>query len=91
MRIAVAGATGLVGRPLVEQARAGGHDVVEIARSRGIDVITTDGLQTVLSGADALVDVTQSPSLDQQTATDWFTTAARGWGRRLNRQAWPGR
>lgn len=80
MRIAVAGATGLVGRPLVERVRAAGHEPVEIARSRGVDVATGDGLDAALAGVDVLVDVTQSPSLDQQLATDWFTTAAQQLG-----------
>ena len=43
-RIAVAGATGRVGRHVVDVLRGGGHDVVPISRSNGVDVITGDGL-----------------------------------------------
>jgi uncharacterized protein YbjT (DUF2867 family) len=80
MRIAVAGATGLVGRPLVAQARAVGHEVVEIARSRGVDLTAGDEISTALAGVDAVIDVTQSPSLEQQVATEWFTTVAERLG-----------
>jgi len=44
-RIAVAGATGRVGRHVVDVLRGGGHDVVAISRSNGVDVITGDGLR----------------------------------------------
>lgn len=80
MRIAVAGATGLVGRPLVAQAREAGHEVVEIARSRGIDLTAGDQLSTALAGVDAVIDVAQSPSLEQQVATEWFTNVAQRLG-----------
>ena len=81
MRIAVAGATGLVGRPLVARARAAGHEVVEIARSRGVDLTAGDELSDALTGVEAVVDVAQSPSLEQRIATEWFTTVAERLGR----------
>lgn len=40
MRIAVVGGTGVAGRHAVAAARRKGHDVVVIARSRGVDVYT---------------------------------------------------
>jgi nucleoside-diphosphate-sugar epimerase len=43
-RIAVAGATGRVGRHVVDVLQAGGHDVMAISRSHGVDVITGDAL-----------------------------------------------
>ena len=43
-RIAVAGATGRVGRHVVDVLEAGGHDVMAISRLHGVDVITGDGL-----------------------------------------------
>src|SRR5215207_10091679 len=48
--IAVAGATGRVGRHVVEVLKAGGHDVVAMPRSSGVDVVTGDGLPEVLAG-----------------------------------------
>ena len=50
MRIAVAGATGRVGHHLVDVLTARGHEVVAIARSTGVDVITGDGLAEALGG-----------------------------------------
>jgi uncharacterized protein YbjT (DUF2867 family) len=77
MKIAVAGATGRVGRHVVDILEAGGHDVVPMARSTGVDVITGEGLAAALTGAECLVDLATGPTPDEQAATEFFTTAAR--------------
>jgi uncharacterized protein YbjT (DUF2867 family) len=76
-RIAVAGATGRVGRHVVDVLSERGHDVVAISRSNGVDVITGDGLATALEGAEVIVDVATGPSPEQGPATEFFTTATR--------------
>jgi uncharacterized protein YbjT (DUF2867 family) len=76
-RIAVAGATGRVGRHVVDVLEAGGHDVVAISRSGGVDVITADGLAEALAGVECVIDVATGPSPEQEAATEFFTTAAR--------------
>jgi uncharacterized protein YbjT (DUF2867 family) len=76
-KIAVAGATGRVGRHVVEVLETEGHDVVAIARSRGVDVITGEGLDDALAGVEVIVDAATGPSPDEQAATEFFTTAAR--------------
>ena len=48
MKIAVAGATGRLGRHVVEVLEARGHDVVPMSRSSGVDVVTGDGLDAAL-------------------------------------------
>ena len=75
-RIVVAGATGRVGRHVVEVLRAGGHDVVPISRATGVDVITGQGLAPALCDADCIIDVATGPSAEQGPATAFFTTAA---------------
>jgi uncharacterized protein YbjT (DUF2867 family) len=76
-RIAVAGATGRVGRHVVDVLAADGHDVVAISRSNGVDVITGDGLAAALDGVDYIIDTATGPSAEQGPATEFFTTAAR--------------
>jgi uncharacterized protein YbjT (DUF2867 family) len=75
-RIAVAGATGRVGRHVVDVLQAGGHGVVAISRAQGVDVITGNGLAAALDGVDAIIDTATGPSPEQQAATEFFTTAA---------------
>ena len=77
MKIAVAGATGRVGRHVVDILEDRGHDVVPIARSTGVDVITGDGLAEALAGAEVVVDLSTGPTPDEEAATEFFTTAAR--------------
>lgn len=58
MRITVAGGTGTVGRHVVEVARERGHEVVVLSRAGGVDLVAGTGLDEVLRGSDAVVDVT---------------------------------
>jgi uncharacterized protein YbjT (DUF2867 family) len=76
-KIAVTGATGRVGSPLVEILEQRGHDVVPISRSVGVDVISGEGLEEALAGVETIIDAATGPSPDQKEATDFFTTSAR--------------
>jgi uncharacterized protein YbjT (DUF2867 family) len=76
-RIAVAGATGRVGKHVVQLLRAAGHEVVPMSRSSGVDVITGHRLAAALSGVKCIVDTATGPSPDQAAATSFFTTATR--------------
>ena len=75
--IAVTGATGRLGAPLVEILEARGHRVVPISRSHGVDVVSGEGLDAALVGADVIVDAASSPSPDEESATAFFTASAR--------------
>ncbi len=77
MRIAVAGATGMVGRYVAQSAHDAGHSVVGLSRSRGIDVRSGEGLERALDGVEVLVDVTNAPTTEEAAATAFFTEAAR--------------
>jgi uncharacterized protein YbjT (DUF2867 family) len=77
MRIAVTGATGRVGRHVVDVLEAGGHEVVPISRSTGVDVITRAGLVEALAGVECVVDTATWPTPDEEAATEFFNTAAR--------------
>ena len=74
--IAVTGATGRLGRHIVDVLEAQGHDVVPISRSTGVDVITGEGLADALSGVESVIDSATQPTPDQHAATEFFTTAA---------------
>ena len=82
MRIAIAGATGLVGRELTGAARSAGHEVVELSRAHGVDLVDgpDEQLDTALAGADVVVDVTNSPTVEQDGATSFFGTVAERLG-----------
>ena len=65
MRIAVAGATGNVGRLAVAALERDGHEAVRISRSAGIDLRTGTGLDAALAGVGAVIDVTNAPNGDE--------------------------
>lgn len=85
-RIAVAGATGRVGRQAVDVLSERGYDVVAMSRSSGVDVVTGEGLAEALTGVDAVIDAATGASPEQQAATEFFTTAAANL-QRLGEQA----
>lgn len=77
MRIAVAGATGRIGRLTIAALESGGHQPVPIARSAGVDAYTGTGLDAALRGADAVIDATNISSSDQAEIVDFFGAATR--------------
>jgi len=76
MKVTVVGASGLIGTKVVEDLKADGNDVVASSRSSGVDVLTGEGLADAFAGADALVDVTNSPSFEAGPVMEFFTTSA---------------
>jgi uncharacterized protein YbjT (DUF2867 family) len=77
MRIAVIGGTGVVGRHTVEALRRAGHDIIVVARARGVNVLTGDGLDDALVGVDAVIDVTNVQAANAQATQDLFAAATR--------------
>jgi uncharacterized protein YbjT (DUF2867 family) len=55
MRIAVAGGTGVVGRHLVARAQESGHEAVVVSRSRGVDLVSGEGIDAALKGVEVVV------------------------------------
>jgi uncharacterized protein YbjT (DUF2867 family) len=84
-KIAVAGATGRLGRHVVDVLAAGGHDVVPMSRATGVDLVAGEGLAAALTGVEIVVDAATQPSSDQAAATEFFTTAARNLQRAAER------
>ncbi|WP_148612290.1 SDR family oxidoreductase [Nocardioides rubriscoriae] len=77
MKVAVAGATGVVGRHVVDVATGRGHEVVPLVRSVGVDLTTGEGLEGRLAGVDAVVDVTSMPTQDRAEAERFFGGVTR--------------
>lgn len=77
MKIVVIGGTGLIGSKLVRILADRGHDVLAASPNTGIDTVTGEGLAQALQGAEILVDVSNSPSLESEPAMDFFLTSGR--------------
>jgi uncharacterized protein YbjT (DUF2867 family) len=76
-KIAVAGATGRLGRHIVDVLEEGGHDVVRMSRATGVDVVTGEGLSEALTGVDSIVDAAAWPTNEQEPATEFFLASSR--------------
>jgi uncharacterized protein YbjT (DUF2867 family) len=81
MKIAIAGSTGYIGSQVVDLATAAGHQTVGLARSLGFDLLRPDGLADALAGVDVVVDVTASPTLEEEDASPFFETVATNLGK----------
>ena len=75
-RIAVAGATGRLGRHIVDVAEERGYEVVPMSRSLGVDVVTGEGLANALEGVETVIDAAAYPSNEQGPATDFFVASS---------------
>jgi len=84
-RIAVAGATGRVGRHVVELLEVSGRDVVPMSRSMAVDVVTGDSLTNALSGVECIIDASSGSAASSagaarptpEAAREFFTASAR--------------
>jgi len=77
MKIVVIGGTGLIGKPLVEQLRTEGNEVVAASPSTGINSVTGEGLSAALAGTDVIVDIPNSPSFEDAAVLDFFERSTR--------------
>lgn len=75
MIIAVAGGTGWVGRLVVDAVRAAGHTPIVLARSTGVDLTTGRGLEEALSGASAVIDVSNVSTVRRAKSVAFFEAA----------------
>ncbi|WP_034263618.1 SDR family oxidoreductase [Actinospica robiniae] len=64
MKIAVIG-TGLIGSQVVDRLTAAGHDAKGHSLSTGVDLLTGSGLDGALRDAEAVVNVSNSPTFDK--------------------------
>ena len=75
MKFLVIGGTGRIGSKVVERLRVAGHAVVVAAPSTGVDVLTGEGLDAAMEGADVVVDLANSPSFEDAAVLSFFVTA----------------
>jgi uncharacterized protein YbjT (DUF2867 family)/nitrite reductase/ring-hydroxylating ferredoxin subunit len=75
MKIVVIGGTGLIGSKLVTKLTQQGHEAVAASRRSGVNTLTGAGLAEVLRGATVVVDVSNSPSFEDQAVLEFFSTS----------------
>lgn len=77
MKIVVIGGTGLIGSKLVNKLREMGEDVLAASPDTGVNTLTGEGLADALAGAQVVVDVSNSPSFEDEAVMRFFQTSSR--------------
>jgi uncharacterized protein YbjT (DUF2867 family) len=74
MKIAVIGGTGLIGSQVVRILNEAGHQAVPQSPSTGLDLLSGKGLDDALEGADAVANLSNSPTFDDASLAFFRTT-----------------
>ncbi|MCG7206686.1 SDR family oxidoreductase [Streptomyces arenae] len=72
MKVVVVGGTGLIGSKVVSKLNEHGHEAVAASPNTGVNTVTGEGLADVLKGASVVVDVSNSPSFDDDAVMEFF-------------------
>ncbi|AMV20595.1 SDR family oxidoreductase [Planctomyces sp. SH-PL14] len=72
MKVVVIGGSGLIGSKVVASLRERGHDVLSASPRSGVNAVTGEGLAGALTGADVVVDVSNSPSFEDKAVMEFF-------------------
>jgi uncharacterized protein YbjT (DUF2867 family) len=75
MNVLVIGGSGLIGSKLIGRLREHGHEAVSASPRSGVNTITGEGLAEALDGVQVVVDVSNSPSFDDEAALAFFETS----------------
>jgi uncharacterized protein YbjT (DUF2867 family) len=77
VKTVIIGGSGLIGSRLVAKLREQGHQAVPASPELGVNAVTGAGLARALDGAEVVVDVSNSPSLDAESALAFFNASTR--------------
>jgi len=77
MKILVIGGSGLIGTKVVAQLRQKEHHVVAASPSTGINTITGEGLAEATKDTDIVIDLSNSPSFEDNAVMEFFKTSGR--------------
>lgn len=77
MNIVIIGGSGLIGKKLAALLRQAGHAVVAASPSSGVNTVTGAGLAEALAGAEVVMDVTNSPSFEDDAVMAFFRSSTQ--------------
>jgi uncharacterized protein YbjT (DUF2867 family) len=75
MKIVVIGGHGRVGSKVIDKLAEHGHEAVAADLKTGVNTLTGEGLAEALDGADVVVDVSNSPSFEDEAVLEFFQTS----------------
>ncbi|MFE3796529.1 SDR family oxidoreductase [Nocardia tengchongensis] len=75
MKIVVIGGTGLIGSKVVARLGERGHEAVPASPRTGVNTLTGEGVKEALHDANVVVDVSNSPSFQDDDVMEFFRTS----------------
>ena len=75
MKVVVIGGTGLIGSKVVACLREEDNDAVAASPDSGVNTLTGEGLPEAVEGAEVVIDVSNSPSFEDDAVMEFFTTS----------------
>jgi uncharacterized protein YbjT (DUF2867 family) len=76
MKITVVGATGQIGTQVIPLLTAAGHQLTAASRATGVDAAIGSGLDAALRDTDVVIDVLNSPTMEDDAALAFFTATS---------------
>src|SRR5688572_8186035 len=77
MKAVIIGGSGLIGRKLAALLEQAGHQVTAASPSTGVNAVTGEGLAQALAGAEVVIDVSNSPSFEDEAVMQFFRASTR--------------
>ncbi len=77
MKILVIGGTGLIGSQVIANLTELGHEAISASPRSGVDTVTGGGLAEAIKDAHTVVDLSNSPSFDDEPVMNFFTASTR--------------
>ena len=75
MKIVVIGGSGLIGSRVVNKLREHGHEALAASPASGVNTLTGEGLAHAMEGGSVVVDVSNSPSWEDDAVMSFFRTS----------------
>lgn len=77
MKIVVIGGSGLIGTRLVNRLCQREHEVIAASPRSGVNTITGEGMASALSGAQVVIDASNSPTFEDKAVLEFFEASGR--------------
>jgi len=77
MKVLVIGGSGLIGSQVIANLTELGHEAISASPRSGVDSVTGEGLAEAVAGVHTVVDLSNSPSFEDEPVMRFFTTSTK--------------
>src|SRR5438270_9443246 len=77
MKVLVIGGSGLIGSQVITNLTKLGHEAISASPRSGVNSVTGEGLADAVAGVHTVVDVSNSPSFDDEPVMQFFTMSTK--------------